>query len=315
MDAFNFSMMKIKIKTLTQKEFELEVDEADTVLSLKEKLKDHEGFPVESQRLIYAGKILSDSTTLGEHGIRNGDALVVMSVKPAPKQEAPKPEPEQRPTGSAAETPNISTENATNVPSESGQVSEPLVKQLTDMGFPRSESVAALKAAMMNVDRAVEYLTHGIPDDLPMEMETSDGGPDILTEGTEIDDSVHENPLAFLMQQPEFLQMRALVQANPQSLQPLLEELGQANPDMLELINENQDAFFNIINDTSPLPGGNNEGLAAEQTIQVTPAESEAIERLMALGFDRYMVLEAYLACDKNEELAANYLVDNSNWG
>ena len=45
-------------------------------------------------------------------------------------------------------------------------------------------------------------------------------------------------------------------------------------------------------------------------SIQVTNEEKEAIDRLAALGFPKIEAAQAYLACDKNEELAANLLFD-----
>eukprot|EP00429_Kryptoperidinium_foliaceum_P064267 CAMPEP_0176063400 /NCGR_PEP_ID=MMETSP0120_2-20121206/31620_1 /TAXON_ID=160619 /ORGANISM="Kryptoperidinium foliaceum, Strain CCMP 1326" /LENGTH=394 /DNA_ID=CAMNT_0017396973 /DNA_START=38 /DNA_END=1223 /DNA_ORIENTATION=+ len=43
---------------------------------------------------------------------------------------------------------------------------------------------------------------------------------------------------------------------------------------------------------------------------QLSPQENEAVIRLMGLGFDRASALQAYIACDRNEELAASSLFD-----
>eukprot|EP00439_Symbiodinium_sp_Y106_P026911 s1658_g3.t1 len=54
-------------------------------------------------------------------------------------------------------------------------------------------------------------------------------------------------------------------------------------------------------------PGG-----GGPQVIRLSEEENAAVERLAALGFDKEMAAQAYLACDKNEELAANFLFDNA---
>jgi UV excision repair protein RAD23 len=47
--------------------------------------------------------------------------------------------------------------------------------------------------------------------------------------------------------------------------------------------------------------------------LQVTAEEREAIDRLESLGFDRSAVIRAWVLCDRNYELAANYLADHGN--
>jgi UV excision repair protein RAD23 len=48
----------------------------------------------------------------------------------------------------------------------------------------------------------------------------------------------------------------------------------------------------------------------------LTEEEAAAVDRLCSMGFDRTEVIQAYLACDKNETLAANFLMDSmDNFG
>jgi UV excision repair protein RAD23 len=60
-------------------------------------------------------------------------------------------------------------------------------------------------------------------------------------------------------------------------------------------------------------PGGPGGGADAPGTIRLTEDEMAAVNRLMALGFSQQQAAQAYLACDKNEGMAANLLFDG--WG
>ena len=52
--------MQITLKTLQQNTFKVEIEPSETVAALKKKIESDKGdaFPVEGQKLIYAGKIL-----------------------------------------------------------------------------------------------------------------------------------------------------------------------------------------------------------------------------------------------------------------
>ncbi|KAM0324380.1 hypothetical protein ACHAQA_008161 [Verticillium albo-atrum] len=113
--------------------------------------------------------------------------------------------------------------------------------------------------------------------------------------------------LDFLRNNAQFQQLRQVVQQQPQMLEPILQQLGAGNPQLAQLIANNPDQFLSLlgedVDDDVPLPPG-------AQAISVTEEERDAIERLCRLGFDRDQAIQAYFACDKNEELAANFLFD-----
>ncbi|XP_022109441.1 UV excision repair protein RAD23 homolog A-like [Acanthaster planci] len=374
--------MLITLKTLQQKTFKVEIDESLTVKALKEKIEAESGkdFPASGQKLIYAGKILNDDQTISDYNIDEKSFVVVMLTKPKPAAKTTEPplqEASATPTAAASETPSAapaadtktaekpaqekkddapatttasSSSTTTSTSQAAGTLStaesmlvtgaeyDHMLDELVAMGFEREQAKRALQASYNNPDRAVEYLTTGIPSmpsveqPPPAPQQESSGG----TEAT-------ENPLLFLQNSPVFTQMRQAVQSDPSMLQTLIHQLGQSNPELLQLITQNQEQFIAMLNEpisTGPTAGqtggqvsgvqpaaqtaggqpggqttaGQPAGLAGGEApgvhyITLTQQERQTVQNLQALGFEESYVLQVYLACDKNENLAANLLL------
>ena len=47
--------------------------------------------------------------------------------------------------------------------------------------------------------------------------------------------------------------------------------------------------------------------------MDISPEDEAAIGRLEQLGFHRALCIEAFFICDKNEEMAANYLLNHGD--
>lgn len=323
--------MLLTLKTLQQLSFQIEIDPEETVKALKLKIEVEKGkdyYAADYQRLIYAGKILLDDNKISTYNIDEKKFIVIMVTKPksTETQASSTAAAEAGESGSTEVEPNKEKTLPEEAPKSPGPAEtqrpsenfppelaadidyEATVQSIIDMGYNRQQVEQALRASFNNRERAVEYLITGIPEDLLQEVEA--------------EESSDEDPLAFLREQPQFQQMRAVIQQNPSLLNTVLQQIGQTNPALLQAISQHQQAFVRMLNEpVNPTSGS----IAAEENIsenqvphqpqnviQVSPQDREAIERLKALGFPEHMVIQAYFACEKNENLAANFLLSQN---
>jgi len=381
--------MKITVKTVQQKVFQIDAEGPDTVSDLKQKIHESQGHSVESQKIIYAGKILPDAKTVESCGIKEKDFLVLMISKPkaapaaaaststpvavssavptpaaAPPATAPV---SAAPAASTLDTPSTPAPAAPAAPEAapptfgdmssfvSGSQLQATIQNMMEMGFEREQVMRALRASYNNPDRAVEYLMTGIPAHLEAEaagapvrpppaagaapapaaaaapaaqpaaapspsapqnlfqlaQQRQQGGPagGGPSPGVGGAPGASQIDLAALSAHPQVQQLREIMAQNPAMIQPVLQQLAASNPGIAQSLAQNPEALMQLLGlDEEGAPTG---GPGGQHVLEVTAEENEAIQRLEALGFPRQVVLEAFIACDRNEELAANYLFEN----
>ncbi|XP_069332748.1 UV excision repair protein RAD23 homolog B [Eulemur rufifrons] len=277
-------------------------------------------------------------------------ASTTASAEPAPASATKQEKPAEKPAETPVATSPTSTDSTSGDSSRSnlfedatsalvtGQSYENMVTEIMSMGYEREQVIAALRASFNNPDRAVEYLLMGIPGDRESQavvdppQAASTGAPQssavaaaaATTTATTTTTSSGGHPLEFLRNQPQFQQMRQIIQQNPSLLPALLQQIGRENPQLLQQISQHQEHFIQMLNEPVQEAGGQgggggggSGGIAEAGSghmnyIQVTPQEKEAIERLKALGFPEGLVIQAYFACEKNENLAANFLLQQN---
>ncbi|KAE9416352.1 hypothetical protein Angca_006481, partial [Angiostrongylus cantonensis] len=321
---------------------------------VKKKIAEEKGsdYAVELQKLIYNGKILDDATTIEQVDIDPNKFVVVMlsrkkvvesspttaptdaSSNPSPAAAAVLPVPtpgtgdtaasaselkSESTVGVAASTPanSLAEPSSQPVPSQTSLTADQLssVEAIQAMGYPRDQVIAALRAAFWNPERAVEYLLNGIPDEEQMPIDVGEEEESESGEGT-------ASQLEALRQLPQMDELRNLVRSNPEILPSLIQQIAAVNPDLMEVIQNNQEEFLRILN-AAPGSGATQPSAETEavsnpnpysgrHVIDLTEQEAAAIQRIKSMGFrvPDGLIIEAYLACDKNEEMAIDYILN-----
>lgn len=314
--------MKIIVQTIQHVRNEYNVEPTTTVGELKGMIKEKQNVAEESNTLIYKTKMLKDSSqTMESLGVKDGDSMVIVIKKdavPVNKPAQPVPEPVQQPTQQptqpvqtvpvepirnqsqthqADEPVNIFQQNTTTP--QAVEPTEANIMSIMEIGFSRDQAIKALRRANNNTQVAAELLFSGVDLD------------QIPDEGMQYPRQVRISDLT----KEQFIQV---VQNQPQLIEPILSALDpgiadllRANPGTLyDVIRRSEEGGRNASTDDTPQQPQQQQPQQQAPAHGLTAEDNAAIDRLCGLGFDRAQCVQAYIACDKNEQLAANFLLD-----
>lgn len=188
------------------------------------------------------------------------------------------------------------------------------VEEIEKMGFPKDQAMTALRLTNNNLQHAVNLLLNGYNEEELMAMQGDIEQEEVGGGGQEM------NALDGFLSSGQFDQIRQAVQANPQILPSLLQNIQTQNPEIYQALMQNPQLLQNFISQSGPVLQEEEDDLEEEEGegIAVTAEDEAAVNRvnfslnqLVELGFNQNQALEAYLICEKNEMMAANYLFEN----
>ncbi|ODN99410.1 UV excision repair protein Rad23 [Cryptococcus wingfieldii CBS 7118] len=268
---------------------------------------------------------------------------------PAPSSGPAPTAPAETPTPAASESAQPSGSAALGTSFLAGDQLQAATDGMVEMGFERDLVVRALRASFNNPDRAVEYLMSGnIPNLDPPAPAAPAAAPAAAPSAPSIPAAAAPSaPAAQPAGQPaaeapaagsadnlfavmnrdrgapagagagaggapggQLDAIRQMIQQNPALIQPLLQQITAENPELAQLIQQNPEALYQLLGGAGDGDDDDEMGEGPVMRVDLTQEEAAALE---ALGFDRQMVLQAYMLCDKNEELAANFLFDQTD--
>ncbi|EGT58290.1 hypothetical protein CAEBREN_15682 [Caenorhabditis brenneri] len=308
-----------------QENFTLTVNEDQTFAEVKVMIAEARGeeFPVELQKLIYNARLIDDATKVGELGFDPAKFIVAMTTKkkaepPVAGAEGAGPAPPVVAPAAAAP--------AAAAPEALTPEQEESIAAIMEIGADREQAVAVLRAARWSRDRAAGYLFNGIPEDsvvqepAPQEPRAEEQGGEAPAVDAEAEAQEHED-LDILANLPQLEEIRQLVQQNPENLAPILQQIAAHNPRLVRTIQNNQQEFMDMLNGAGqydqnlPGAGAGAAGAAAggqggrRRVVHLNQEQLDAINRIKAIvNASEATVVEAYFACDQDEEAAINFI-------
>ena len=315
--------MLVSFRTTSNKLYQEEFDPSTTIAAIKTQMAEKYGYSANKMRLLYNAKVLPDTATLESAQVQKG--FIILHALPATgapqKQEAkpvetPKAEEPVGPTENKAPTCEPLPEFSRN----SGRPDPPgfraKVQELMSMGFSEGDCVNALRAALGNADRAADFILSGHIPEVPQMISTADIPVGEADEDEEVDDIVFsdsdeeedDDGAAALRR---FTRFRDQLIRNPEQLRTFLEQMAEENPAVAGLIRDDPAAFLGSIGlnpDDFDLSGLGRTTEYERLMSQFTAAERESIHALEKLGLDTMIIIQVFVACDKNEELARECL-------
>lgn len=326
--------MQILIKTLHGKQFKRDLDLDMTVQEFKEKIEKDEGkeYPVEHQKLIYEGKILVNSNKLSDYNIDEKKFMVLMIVKPPPvakkvnnNAEAAQQTVQARTVKDEQDAKTIEKESNHSNKATNTTPTRPSTRSSTAAEASNQSAPSTRAASQRSQPPPAPGSTPVVQQQLTRSQQPQPARPS-LTASIDNDSQLAAS-LANLTSRPHFAAIQQTIQQNPHLLNSMIESLSASDPELHNFISENPDLFLNALsaipsnNPRVPasvairqsesggrIAAGNEPVSLAHMLPSATDHDRQAIERLKELGFSEFQAIQAYLACEKDEQLAANLL-------
>lgn len=307
--------MRIQIKTLKRKNYALEVQADDNIGVIKMKIQRQLGLALaQNMSLVYENKLLKNDWLPADAGMKDNDFVTLMHlVKKKPKFRMPEKAQtwlQMPPNGAAALKQNRMAKpgslvpaaiaaSASEKPSKEEIKSPPdkdqagideTIQKLMGMGYSKAKVLRAMKISNNVMNKAANYLLSTIPADEaapPTEEKAAAAQP------TKAKDSEETTAIP--------------IQDKPVTEEAAQQKITTGNSGNTK-INEEKEAAPDVDADQKQevKAAGDSKG------VDLTEAEKAVVETLAnSLGFSHQQALEAFLVCDKNHMMAANYLFEN----